>query len=61
MFLNGVEVASTTTSIPASQYTGNGISLKVGLRGDTYNFIGNISQVLFYLSTLFYTRQNSGF
>jgi hypothetical protein len=48
MFLNGVEVASTTTSIPASQYTGNGISLKVGLRGDTYNFIGNISQVLFY-------------
>lgn len=48
LFLNGVEVAQTTTAIPATQFTGNGISLKVGRRGDDYSFSGSIAQVSLY-------------
>lgn len=48
LFLDGIEVASNTSSIPSSQYTGNGISLKIGQRGDAYTFIGSISQFLLY-------------
>ena len=48
IFLNGFEVASTTASVPASQFTENGLSLKIGARGDAYYFTGNISQFSMY-------------
>lgn len=49
LFLNGVEVASNTNSIPSSLYTGNALSLKIGNRGDNTRFFsGNISQVSIY-------------
>jgi hypothetical protein len=48
LYLNGVEVSSTTTSVPSSLYIGNGISLKIGSRGDSIYFSGNISQFLMY-------------
>ena len=48
IFLNGSEVASNTSSIPSSQYTGNGFSLKIGSRGDSYYFTGSIAQFSMY-------------
>ena len=48
IFLNGSEVASNTSSIPSSQYTGNGLSLKIGSRGDSYYFTGSIAQFSMY-------------
>lgn len=52
IYLNGVEVSSNTTSIPASLYVNN-ISLKVGQRGDGFSFFdGNISQVSLYNKSL---------
>ena len=49
IFLDGVEVSSNSTTIPSSIYTGNGLSLKLGQRGDGYAyFSGNIAQVSLY-------------
>jgi len=44
MFLNGSEVASATSGIPSSLYTANGLSMKIGSRGDSYYFNGSIAQ-----------------
>ena len=52
IYLNGIEVSSNTTSIPASLYVNN-ISLKVGQRGDGFSFFdGNISNVSLYNKSL---------
>lgn len=48
LYINGSLVATNTTSIPATQYQGNNITLKVGNRGDAAYFTGLISSVQFY-------------
>ena len=52
IYLNGVEVATNTTSIPSSLYMDNGISLKLGNRGDGSSFKGNISLFSLYHKSL---------
>ena len=52
IYLNGVDVATNTTSIPSSLYMDNGISLKLGNRGDGVAFNGNISLFSLYHKTL---------
>ncbi len=48
IFLNGSEVASNTSSIPSSQFAENGLTLKIGSRGDAYYFTGSIAQFSMY-------------
>jgi hypothetical protein len=48
IFLNGSEVASNTSSIPSSQFAANGLTLKIGSRGDAYYFTGSIAQFSMY-------------
>ena len=46
LYINGVLVGESTSSIPSSQYQGNGISFKIGNRGDgtgqRAGYVGNV-------------------
>jgi len=48
LYVNGNSLAENTTSIPAAQYVGNGVSTKIANRGDGYYFDGNITNVSIY-------------
>ena len=51
IFINGNQVAETTSGVPSSQYVGNSNTLKIGSRGDntTYGvFDGNIANTQIY-------------
>ena len=51
LFIDGVQVAETTSSIPSSQYVGNNLTTKIGQRGDGFAyglFDGNIANVKIY-------------
>jgi hypothetical protein len=61
LYINGSLVATNTTSIPASQYQGNNITLKVGNRGDAAYFTGLISSVQFYNRSLTATEINKNY
>jgi len=52
IYVNGVQVANSTSSIPSSLYTSNGISLKLGRRGDGIGFLGKISNFKLYHKVL---------
>jgi hypothetical protein len=49
IYVNGIEVSNTTSSVPSSQYVDNIYSLKLGQRGDGYvYFDGSIAQFSIY-------------
>ncbi len=68
MYRDGVQVAIDTSGIPAAQYTGNGITPKIGRRGDSSgDLLGDIGDVAFWSRALspseiqlLYTRSLAG-
>ena len=48
LYVNGNLLAQNTTSIPAAQYVGNGVSTKIANRGDGVYFDGNIANASIY-------------